>query len=150
MLAQVNLSGVGVIAYTTGGLAATDARLRLAFNVDEDEMFVRFYFQCATENGADDLIDYGLQLDGALVGGGALYRKAVAAAPAAATHDGVSFEHIAKVARGRHVVALFSDQVNAASEGIDTGVAPCILVVEKISNEAVLAHGVDSKTFNSQ
>lgn len=154
MLKLVNLSGVGLIPFTNVGLAALDARLRLGFRVDEDEMLVRFRFQACVENGAADMLDFGLSLatDGAapaLIGGGALYRQALDAT-VATTHTGVTFEWYAKLPRGSHIVALFADQVLAASENVDTGPAPCLFSAENVTNEAVLGHGVESKVFNAQ
>jgi len=143
-LAMVNLTGVGLLPFATGGLAAHEPRLRVNFGVEEEEMLVRFRLQCAVESGADDMLDFGLQLDGALIGGGALFRKGIDIT-AGKTHDGVSFEWFQKVTKGSHVVALFTDQVGGASENIDTVVAPCTFTVERVSNDAVLAHGVDSK-----
>ena len=149
MLNQVILSGVGLLPFATGGLAAHAASLRFGFNVDEPEAYIKFRLQCCVENGAADMLDFGLELDGALINGGTLFRKALDAT-ALVTHDGVVFEWFQKVAEGAHVIALFSDQVLAASENIDTAVAPCVLSAERVTNEAVLAHGVGSKVFHAQ
>jgi len=154
MLGKVNLSGVGAIALGTGGLAALAGNaLRLGFSVDEPEMFVRLRFQCALTNGAADEVDFGLQLTTdqgtpALIDGGALFRKGLSGA--GYTHDGVAFEWLGKLPRGKHVLELFADQVGAASESIDTDVMPAALTVERVTNEAVLGHGVESKVFHAQ
>lgn len=147
MLNQVILSGVGLLPFATGGLAAHAASLRFGFSVDEPQAYVKFRLQCCVENTAADMLDFGLELDGALINGGTLFRKALSNLT---THEGVVFEWFQKVAEGSHVLALFSDQVGAASENIDTAVAPCVLSAEFVTNEAVLAHGVGSKTFHAQ
>ena len=147
MLGLVNLSGVGALALPTGGIAAIDPQLRLGFSVDEDEMFVRIRFQAALSNGAADEVDFGLALDGALIGGGAIFRKGL---DALTSHDGVVFEWFGKVARGAHVLELQANQVGAASESTDTAVAPAMFSAERVTNEAVLGHGVGSKVINAQ
>lgn len=150
MLAQVILSGVGLLPFATGGLAAHDARLRFGFSVDEPQAYVKFRLQCCVSINLADMLDFGLELDGALLGGGTLFRKGLVP-DALTTHGGVVFEWFQKVAQGRHVVALFTDEVAAVpGESIDTAVAPCVLSAERVTNEAILAHGVGSKVFDSQ
>jgi hypothetical protein len=148
MLNQVILSGVGLLPFATGGLAAHAASLRFGFSVDEPQAYVKFRLQCCVTNLIADELDFGLELDGVLINGGTLFRKGL---DALASHDGVVFEWFQKVAQGAHVVALFTDEVAVGpGESIDTAVAPCVLSAEFVTNEAVLAHGVGSKTFHAQ
>jgi hypothetical protein len=116
----------------------------MSVRVEEEEMYLTLRFQGAILGGGAGGFTMGFSVDGA-------------ASPTlqVASHLFVGTErlnlnvmHTIKLSKGEHVVALTANDVATAGHTIDGAVVHSVFSATRSSDDAVLAHGVDSKVQN--
>lgn len=134
---------LGSIALPSGGMAdVTDASLR--FLVEEEEMmtYVGFSGVIANANVAAQSADFNLVVDGTNATTLPIAHKALAAS----SKDSLSFGVVLRLTKGAHVVKLQANASVATDVTIDGAAFDCRLIAQRLTGDAVLAHGVDAKT----
>ncbi len=130
---------LGDIALSVGAFAdATGAALN--FLVEEDEMMVEVGLTGTVLcGGADSLIQFKLMVDGTSVSTLPLAANDLVAAKT----EYLNIAKTVRLAKGRHVLKLQSNVSTAAT--LKGATYDALLFAKRLSADAVLAHGVDSK-----
>lgn len=134
---------LGAIACPTGGMAdVTGAILR--FNVEEDEMLTEVGFQgvIANANGAAQTCDLNLVVDGVNA-----TTLPIAGVQLALTtgKEHVRAAVIVRLTKGHHVLKLQANASVITDVTVAGAAYDCRLFANRVTADAVLAHGVDSK-----
>lgn len=135
---------------STGG--ATDATfiavtgLQMSFNVEEDEMWCLVGMQGLVSNHvALQRVDFDVKVDGAFISGNANGLAGTASAVVDST-NWLRAGKLVRLTKGVHTMSgWFKSSTNTDVATIKGTVLPCELSVLRLSNNAVLAHGVDAK-----
>lgn len=117
--------------------------LALKFTVEEDEMWCLLKFKAVVSNATVDArCDLDLKVDTVLQGGAAGLAGATSSTANAMVPMHV--EHIVRLTKGQHVVAA-QFKASAGTAKIEGATFNPKLEVLRLSNNSVLAHGVDAK-----
>lgn len=117
----------------------------MAFNVEEDEMWCLIKLKAcvsnATVNGRADL---DVAIDGTRIGG--THGLAGATSSTVNAVNAIHVENIVKLAKGEHKAAVFlKSTTDTQVAKIEGATWAATLEVLRLSNQALLAHGVDAK-----
>lgn len=125
-------------AIPDAGLAdVTDASLNV--RVEEEQMLVRVAFKGTILGGGAGDLTVGFTVDGV-----ALPLLSAGQLLAAGEHH-LHVEETLALTKGQHVIRLQMNDVATAGHTIDGGVYKCVFSVERVSNDALLGQGVNSK-----
>jgi hypothetical protein len=141
--------------FTTNG--TTDATLQVvpvsfSFTVEEDQMWSELEFWAlANNNHATDSVFINFAIDGTLVtGSSTVGGVAMAYNALTTTQTWMHAKWTTFIPVGTHVLTVLvrgtvNGQTVTLTNATGSGGLPCLLSVTRLSNNAVLAHGVDSK-----
>lgn len=117
--------------------------LALKFTVEEDEMWCLLKLKAVVSNATVDArCDLDLKVDTVLQGGAAGLTGATSSTANAMVP--VHLEHVVRLTKGQHVVAA-QFKASAGTAAVNAATFAAKLEVLRLSNNAVLAHGVDAK-----
>jgi hypothetical protein len=122
----------------------------MSVTVEEDEMWVDISLQAvASNNTAGEGVEFDFLIDGTLVGGAGTPLAACAnstLANSVGTKFPVRVGTKVRLTKGTHVIAgQFRRTANASTATINATAYPAILGVLRLSNNALLAHGMGAK-----
>lgn len=122
------------------------AGLALNFRVEEDEMQVLLNFQGVVSHSAvDGAVHLQFDVDGNPVDAAMADGQYAATSSTADALNHANFSRIVSLSKGHHVLKLQAKTPDGASLTLENATWPGRLSASRLSHDAVLAHGVDSK-----
>lgn len=146
MYASVKTTANQSTGGVTDGTFIAITGLQMAFTVEEDEMWCLLKIKALGSNAtALHRCDLDIKVDGAFISGQANGLAGATSQVLAAT-DWVEGSKLVRLSKGMHTASgWFKADANTFVATVNGTVFPCELSVLRLSNNAVLAHGVDAK-----